>query len=79
MAEEEEEEEEEGPKREAVEEVITNSSNGSSLRPAAIPPRSHKDSLREVSELEPINEQSEHLDSTSLEENENGNEKKLVD
>lgn len=43
-------------------------SSGSTLRPTSIPARTHKDSLREVSELEPIDEQSERLDSTSLED-----------
>lgn len=60
--------EEDVPEEKIPEEPTANISSGSSLRPSSIPARIHKDSLREVSELEPIDEQSERLESTSLEE-----------
>ena len=40
----------------------------SSIRPPiVVPPRTHLDSVREITELEPIDEHGERLESTSIE------------
>lgn len=70
--------EEDDPEEENVKDPNTNITSGMSFRPIVVPPRIHKDSSREVSELEPINEQSEHVDSISLEEEEKEKEKVAV-
>lgn len=41
--------------------------SSSSFRPISAPTRTHKDSVREVTELEPIDEQSERPDTASPE------------
>lgn len=62
------EEEEDGPTEEITSDIAAIISNGSSMRPPlVVAARTHKDSLREVSELEPIDEQGERHESTSVE------------
>ena len=55
------------PRPVTVEETPATVSNNPLMRSISIAPRIHRDSGREVSELEPIDEQGERLDSTSLE------------
>ncbi|XP_057367856.1 bestrophin-1-like [Daphnia carinata] len=62
------EEEEDGPAEEITSDIAAIISNSSSMRPPlVVAARTHKDSLREVSELEPIDEQGERHESTSVE------------
>ena len=58
--------EEAGPEEEAAQKEDTIPSSASSFRPINPAARTHKDSGREVTELEPIDEQSERLESASL-------------
>lgn len=50
-----------------AEETTANVSSNLPLRPVAVSARTHKDSGREVPELEPIDEHGERLESASLE------------
>lgn len=60
--------EEDCPEEDVVEEAVAVVTSISSQRPpVVVPPRNHLDSVREITELEPIDEHGERLESTSIE------------
>ena len=60
--------EEDCPEEEVVEETVSVPVSSSIRPPVVIPPRTHLDSVREITELEPIDEHGdERLESTSIE------------
>jgi hypothetical protein len=60
--------EEDCPEEDVVEETVAVVPTISSQRPpVVVPPRTHLDSVREITELEPIDEHGERLESTSIE------------
>ena len=59
--------EEDCPEEDVEETVVVVPSSLSQRPPVVLPPRTHLDSVREITELEPIDEHGERLESTSIE------------